>query len=75
MKTRSRVHTTIDRDLYIALEAMEQVAARQQAEIDRLREVARLARITLVADMAYDDWVIEFDKLRDAVMALDLGEK
>ena len=47
MKTRSRIATTIDRDLYLALEAMEQVAARQQAEIERLRKIIELDEIML----------------------------
>ena len=62
----------IDRRLYEALEAMERVAARQQAEIDQLREVARLARLVVAVSPNTTDseWGLAYDRLYDAVIAL-----
>jgi len=61
----------IDRELYQALEALEQVAARQQAEIERLREVVRLARTVIIEiEIPFGEWSAALDGLRDAVNSL-----
>lgn len=61
----------IDRLLYDALEAQEQIAARQQAEIERLRSIARLARIVVTGgDMTDGEWDSAYKSLHDAVCAL-----
>ena len=53
-------------ELYSALEAMEFIAARQQAEIDRLRKVERAAQL-LLAVVELEPWRLAYAHCEDYV--------